>query len=140
MEIVIFFVFVAVCALALLWASRKTKAETELEQRKRAHRNRQRAEKLVAKREALLSKNDAVWETRRHHATTGVDRVNRFAPKSASGDIPEYDGYSRRDRHHVHDRNARVHEDRETEKGFTMTAVHYRADEDEDEGTAKTAS
>lgn len=138
MEIVIFFAFVAICALALLWASRKTKAETDLAHRKRAHRNRHRADKLVAKREALMSKNDAVWETRRHHATTGVDRVNRFAPKSESAGIPEYDGYSRRDRHHVHDRNARVREDAETEKGFTMTAIHYRADEDDSE--AKTAS
>lgn len=142
MKIVIFFIFVAVCALALLWASRKTKSETDLERRKRAHRNRHRAEKLVASSEALLSKNDAVWETRRHHATTGVDRINRFVPKSASAGVPEYDGYSRRDRHHVRDRNARLREDAKTEEGFTMTAVRFRSDEeDTDAGVdAKTGS
>jgi len=139
MEIAIFFVFVAACALALLWASRKTQAETDLERRKRAHRNRARAGKLTAKDEALMATGDGVWHTRRNNASTGVQRVNRFAPKSESGDIPEYDGYSRRDRHHVRDRKARVREDPETEKQFTMTAIHYRTDEDE-ETPAKTAS
>lgn len=139
MEIVIFFMFVAACALALLWASRKTKAESDLARRKRAHRNRARSEKLTAKSEALMASDEGVWNTRRHHASTGVQRVNRFAPKSASGDIPEYDGYSRRDRHHVRDRNARVHENVDGEKSFTMTAIHYRTDDDE-ETPAKTAS
>jgi hypothetical protein len=123
----------------LVCASRKTRAESELERRKRAYRNRARAGKLTAKSEALMSSQDEVWNTRRHHATTGVQRVNPYTPKSASGDIPEYDGYSRRDRHHVRDRNARVREDANTEKQFTMTAIHYRADDDE-ETAAKTAS
>ena len=139
MEIVIFFMFVAACALALLWASRRTNTETDLARRKRAHRNRARAEKLTAASEALMSSKDEAWHTRRHHASMGVQRVNRFAPKSESGGVPEYDGYSRRDRHHVRDRNARVREDAETEKQFTMTAIHYRTDEDE-ETPVKTAS
>ena len=140
-EMVIFFVFVAVCALALLWASRKTKAESDLARRKRGHRNRQRAEKLVASREALLSNSDAVWQSRRHHANTGVDRVNRFAPKSSSSGVPEYDGYSRRDRHHVRDRNARLRENAETEGSFTMTAIRFRSDDEDAVKTdAKTGS
>jgi hypothetical protein len=139
MEIFIFFVFVAACALALLWASRKTNAESELERRKRAHRNKTRAGKLTAKSEALMSTGEEVWNSRRHHASMGVQRVNRFAPKSESGGVPEYDGYSRRDRHHVRDRNARVREDPQTEKQFTMTAIHFRTDDDE-ETPAKTAS
>jgi hypothetical protein len=139
MEIVIFFLFVAACALALLWASRKTDAETDLARRKRKHRNESRAKKLTAASETLMSTKEEAWNTRRHHATMGVQRVNRFAPKSESGGVPEYDGYSRRDRHHVRDRNARVREDSETEKHFTMTAIHYRTDEDE-ETPAKTAS
>jgi len=139
MEIVIFFMFVAACALALLWASRKTKAENELERRKRAHRNRARSGKLTAGSEALMSSKTEAWNTRRHHAALGVQKVNKFAPKSESGGVPEYDGYSRRDRHHVRDRNARVREDVGTEKQFTMTAIHYRTDDDE-ETPAKTAS
>lgn len=139
MEIVIFFMFVAACALALLWASRKTKAENELARRKRAHRNRARSGKMTAGSEALMSSKTEAWNTRRHHAALGVQKVNKFAPKSESGGVPEYDGYSRRDRHHIRDRNARVREDVSTEKQFTMTAIHYRTDDDE-EAPAKTAS
>jgi hypothetical protein len=139
MQIVIFFVFVAVCALALLWASRKTRAESELAQRKREQRNRDRAEKLVAPRDSLLSHNDAVWQSRRHHANTGVERVNQFTPKSSSSGVPEYDGYSRRDRHHVRDRNALVRESAAPEQTITMTAIRFRTD-DEEKKPVKTAS
>ncbi|MEJ2384757.1 MAG: hypothetical protein P8Y54_10215 [Xanthomonadales bacterium] len=141
MEIVIFFVFVAACALALLWASRKTQAETDLARRKRAHRNRARSSKFTASDETLMTRKEEVWNSRHHHAALGVQKVNRFAPKSESGGVPEYDGYSRRDRHHVRDRNARVREDSATEKQFTMTAIHYRTDDDEEAAApAKTAS
>ena len=58
MEIVIFFAFIAICAFALVWASRKTRSETDLAARKRAERNASRAEKLAAPGDALLSHGD----------------------------------------------------------------------------------
>lgn len=128
MEIIIFFAFIAVCAVALVWASRKTKSETALEHRKRVRRNKSRAEKLVAPADNLLAHKDEVWLSRRHHATTGVERTNKFVPKSEDTGTPEYDGFSRRDRHHVRERTAQVKEDRD-EESFTMTAVEYHADE-----------
>ncbi len=126
MEIVIFFAFIAVCAFALVWASRKTRKETELARRQRMRRNDSRSEKLATPRDTLLAHKDQVWQSRRQHATTGVVETNRFVPKSASDGSPEYDGYSRRDRHHVSDPNAHIKEEHEEE--FTMTAVEYKAD------------
>lgn len=138
MEIVIFFVFVAVCAFALVWASRKTKAETELAHKRRSRRNKSRSEKLVAPRDALLSHKDEVWATRRQHANSGVQDTNKFVPKSASEGNPEYDGYSRRDRHHVRQRTAQVKKESHAEDGFTMTAIEF--DQEPNADSAKAAS
>ncbi len=132
MEIVVFFVFIAVCAFALVWASRKTRSETELARRKRQDRNKSSADKLAAPRDNLLSHNDQVWQSRRQHATSGVEATNRFVPKSEDSGTPEYDGYSRRDRHHVMDPNAHIKEEQQEQEGeedFTMTAIEFEADE-----------
>jgi hypothetical protein len=128
MEIFIFFGFIAVCAFALVWASRKTRSETELASNTRRKRNEARSEKLKTPRDSLLAHNDQVWQSRRQNHTTGVEAVNRFVPKSLSDGSPEYDGFSRRDRHHVYDRRAQVKEEHEEE--FTMTAVEFRSDPD----------
>ncbi len=124
MEIVIFFAFIAVCAFALVWASRKTKSEAELARQKRMERNAARSDKLTSPRDNLLSHGDQVWQSRRQHANTGVEKVNPFVPKSEAGDGPEYDGYSRRNRHHVRDRTAHIKEDTKSDD-FTMTAVEF---------------
>ena len=127
MEIVVFFVFIAVCAFALVWASRRTRSETELERTRRRERNKSSADKLSAPRDNLLSHNDQVWRSRRQHATSGVLATNRFVPKSEASGTPEYDGYSRRDRHHVMDPNAHIKDERKEDE-FTMTAVEFEAD------------
>ena len=128
MEIAIFFAFIAVCALALLWASRKSKSEAEYMHKQRLARNDARADKLVAPRDNLLAHKDEVWQSRRKHATVGVTATNRFVPKSETIDAPEYDGFSRRDRHHVRERNAKVKEDHPEE--LLMTAVQFESDEE----------
>lgn len=128
MEIVIFFVFIAVCAAALFWASRKTRAETDLATRNRAKRNTQRAEKLAAPRDSLLSHGDQIWQSRRQHASTGVIPTNPYTPKSESDGAPMYDGYSRRDRHHVHENKAKIHEAMDDEE-LTMTAIQVEPDQ-----------
>ena len=138
MEIVIFFVFVAVCAFALVWASRKTKAETELAHKRRVRRNKSRSENLVAPRDALLSHKEEVWATRRQHANSGVESTNKFVPKSVSDGNPEYDGYSRRDRHHVRQRTARVKAESHAEDELTMTAIEF--DQEPNVDPAKVAS
>jgi hypothetical protein len=136
MEIVIFFAFIGVCAFALVWASRKTKSEAELARQQRIKRNAERSDKLVSPRDSLLSHGDQVWQSRRQHANSGVEKVNPYVPKSEASDGPEYDGYSRRNRHHVRDRNAHIKEDSETEE-FTMTAVEF--DQEKKKGPEKAA-
>lgn len=127
MEIAVFFAFIAVCALALLWASRKSKSEADLMRKQRLARST-RADKLVSPRDSLLAHRDEVWQNRRKHATVGVTATNRFVPKSETIDAPEYDGYSRRDRHHVRERTAKVKEDHPEE--LLMTAVQFHSDEE----------
>ena len=136
MEIVIFIDLIGVCAIELVWASRKTKSEAELARQQRKERSADRSEKLVAPRDNLLSHGDQVWQSRRQHANSGVEKVNPYVPKSEASDGPEYDGYSRRNRHHVRDRNAHIKEDSETEE-FTMTAVEF--DQEKKKGPEKAA-
>ena len=136
MEIVIFFTFIGVCAFALVWASRKTKSESELARQQRIQRNAERSDKLASPRDNLLSHGDQVWQSRRQHANSGVEDVNKFVPKSEAGDEPEYDGYSRRNRHHVRDRSAHIKESTESDE-FTMTAVEF--DQDVKKGPEKAA-
>lgn len=127
MEIIIFFTFIAVCAFALVWASRKTRDETKLARRNRVSGNKSRAEKLLAPRDTTLAHKDQIWQSRRQHATSGVTHTNLFVPKSEDSGTPEYDGFSRRDRHHVRERTAQVKEEHGEE--FTMTALKYDSDE-----------
>lgn len=129
MEIIVFFAFIAVCALALLWASKRSKSEADLVRKQRLARTGTRAEKLVSPRDSVLAHREEVWQNRRKHATVGVTATNRFVPKSDTIDAPEYDGYSRRDRHHVRERTAKVKEDRPEEE-LRMTAVQYHSDEE----------
>lgn len=135
MEIVIFFAFIGVCAFALVWASRKTRSEAELARQKRAERNTSRSDKLTSPRDNLLAHGDQVWQSRRQHANSGVEKVNQFVPKSESKDEPEYDGYSRRNRHHVRERTAKIRESSEDES-FTMTAVEFKQEKKKGPGKA----
>ncbi len=109
MATIYFIFFIVVCALVVFWAMRKSQAETDLvRQRKTAQLKKSGVEKLETPRDNLLSHNNELWQSRRNRATTGVSRTNQFIPKSVSKGEPEYDGYSRRDRHHVRERTAQV--------------------------------
>lgn len=105
MEIVYFVSFVAGCAVIAVWVVvRSNKRRTP------GHERLKKAQKdlLHTPSQYTLSRPDQVWRTRRHSADTlGVNRTNAFVARSLGQD-PEYDGYSRRDRHHVRDRNAHI--------------------------------
>lgn len=106
MEIIYFIVFVAACAALLLWASSKSgknrsrRAETR-ESRTRARVKKQQADLLSTPSSYLLANRGEVWRQKRQKAVEDVIVTNRFVPKSVSAGEPEYDGFSRRDRHHV---------------------------------------
>lgn len=107
MELFLFIVFVAVCALLLFRATSKPKNRISAKQERRLKEKKARAQLLETPAVYTLSRPGQPRRTRRDPATLGVSRTNRFSPKSRSTD-PEYDGYSRRDRHHVTDLNAQV--------------------------------
>jgi hypothetical protein len=115
MEIVYFIAFIVVCAALVMWGTGKSKKETELAQRRKAKAKKSRAELLVTPSDYTLSRPDLLRYTRKNGDALGVTPTNLFAPKSQAPE-PEYDGYSRRDRHHVRDPNAAVKKEAQVEE------------------------
>jgi hypothetical protein len=69
--------------------------------RAQARAKKQQADLLSTPSSYLLSNSGEVWRQKRQKAAEDVIVTNRFVPKSVSAGEPEYDGFSRRDRHHV---------------------------------------
>ncbi|MCU0988886.1 MAG: hypothetical protein MUE63_04680 [Xanthomonadales bacterium] len=110
MEIVYFIAFIVACAFLVIWSTGKSKKETELAQKRKAKVKKSRAELLETPADYTLSRPDQLWFTRKSASALGVTPTNLFAPKSQAPE-PEYDGYSRRDRHHVADPTATIKQD-----------------------------
>jgi hypothetical protein len=106
MEIIYFIMFVAACALLLVWATgksgrkRKQQAKTAA-LREQSRLKQQKADLLTTPSNYLLANRGEVWAKKRQKGADDVIVTNRFVPKSVSAGEPEYDGFSRRDRHHV---------------------------------------
>jgi len=90
----------------LVWAAgksgrkRREQANTQALRAKARGKNQQ-ADLLSTPSSYLLSNSGEVWRQKRQKAAEDVIVTNRFVPKSVSAGEPEYDGFSRRDRHHV---------------------------------------
>lgn len=93
METVIFLIFVGACAFIAVWVTRKSGKQKNL--------SRTPSEKLTPTTHDRLSRKEDIWEARRQFAEKNLSSVQRYVPKSAAAAEPEYDGYSRRDRHHL---------------------------------------
>jgi len=102
MEIIYFIMFVAACAILLMWAAGKSGSKRKQQAKNRAIRGKQKqADLLSTPSTYLLANRGEVWRQKRQKAAEDVIVTNRFVPKSVSAGEPEYDGFSRRDRHHV---------------------------------------
>jgi len=106
MEIIYFIIFVVACAILLMWAAGKSGSKRKQQAKNRAIRDTARgkqkqADLLSTPSSYLLANRDEVWRQKRQKAAEDVIVTNRFVPKSVSAGEPEYDGFSRRDRHHV---------------------------------------
>jgi len=99
METIFFLVFVGICAFAVVWVTRASKAKTDLALKNK--RKNQVAGKLTTPLDSTLSHREEIWEKRRNLAAKGFVETQSFIPKSEAGAAPAYDGYSRRHRHHV---------------------------------------
>ena len=100
MELILFIVFVAVCAFLLHRATRKSKEEVDANHQRKLRERRARAEQLKTPAVYTLARPDQPWHTRRNPATAGRSQTEPFGLQPESHES-EYDGYSRRDRHHV---------------------------------------
>lgn len=92
METIWFLIFIGICAFLVVWASFRSKSKTDLAAR--------RAKKLEHPVDNRLAHKEKIWDERRKAAAEGTAPKQSFALKS-EGTEPEYDGYSRRDRHHL---------------------------------------
>ena len=107
MELFLFIVFVAACGLLLIRASKKSQQKVDVDHDRKEKEKQARAKLLETPATYTLARPDQPWHTRHKLANTGVERTNVFVPKSESAG-PEYDGYSRRDRHHITDLDAHI--------------------------------
>jgi hypothetical protein len=116
MEIAAFLSIVLICVLLGLWlAHRKPRKPTAAELKKKLDAYNDRADKLSTPPSYLLSRPDHLWQKRQQDVEPDVTPTNRFAPKSRSSGVPEYDGYSRRDRQHVVVGTAHIKKDRDAD-------------------------
>ena len=101
METIYFLIFIGVCAFAVVWATRRSKAGTDLGSRRTSARNIVTSDKLVTPVDNRLAHKNELWEARRKQATKGCNSRKKFIPKFEAAKEAQYDGYSRRDRHHL---------------------------------------
>jgi hypothetical protein len=101
METIYFLMFIGVCAFAIVWVTRRSKRRTDLGSRRTSARNISHADKLLTPADNRLAHKNELWEARRNQATKGLRSRQQFIPRFEAAKEAQYDGYSRRDRHHV---------------------------------------
>lgn len=101
MEMVFFLVFIAVCGTVIFFVSRGSKSKTDLGRRRKRKGFNAPDEKLQTRSDSVLGNRNELWKARREHVTQNVGTKQTFVLKSEAEKQPVYDGYSRRDRHHL---------------------------------------
>lgn len=101
MEMVIFLVLVGIFGTVILVVARKSKSRTALARRHSRKGFNAPDEKLLVRSDTVLGNKNEMWKARKEHATESFSTKPSFIPKSEAEKQPVYDGYSRRDRHHL---------------------------------------
>ena len=122
METIYFLIFVGACAFVVVWATRKSRLDADRAKRQAAAQQKTLSEKLMPTASSRLLDKEKLWEARRKHATEGFGSGRPFVPKFEASAYTEYDGYSRRDRHHL-TRKAKVAEEEHTRDTHIKHAV-----------------
>jgi hypothetical protein len=128
MQIFYFLMFIAACAVVLIWAMGRSRKETDLAGHKTTVKKKQHTDRLSTPSDHLLSHRNQVWHNRRHKVAEDVSMTNRYAPRSLSAGEAEYDGYSRRDRHHVAAQKVHVKKEGHAEE-LSMTSMRFKRGE-----------
>jgi hypothetical protein len=101
MEAIYFLIFIGVCAFLVVWATHRSNNKADLaKKRKVVKKEAPGSDRLAHPLDNRLAHKEEIWEQRRKHASKDLSATQSFIPKSVSN-TPQYDGYSRRDRHHL---------------------------------------
>jgi len=130
METIYFLIFIGVCAFVVVWATRRSKSETHLASRRHSKKARLVNDSLTTPISNRLSHKEEIWDRRRKQATKGFSTPQKFVPKFEAAQAAEYDGYSRRDRHHVTaSEHVKTEAHIEGHGDFSMTSVEFDSKE-----------
>jgi len=145
METIYFFLFIGACIGIFALAARKSKSKKDLERRRSHITSGPESGKMQLRR--LVNKEE-IWKARQRHASEGYTPRKSFVPKSELKGEAEYDGYSRRDRHHL-TKAANIKEEAHVESIMSeddaaTSFVAWKAEEDSaptlDLGKSKTSA
>lgn len=125
METIYFLAFIGVCAVAVFVATRRSKTPKNLAARRKEKRPIT-TEKLYHPADNRLAHHEQIWAERQMRTSKTFEEKPSFIPKSVSGGDPGYDGYSRRDRHHLVPKG-HVKTDHKT--GHWMSATKLESDD-----------
>ena len=130
METIYFLIFIGVCAFAVVWVTRRSKSKTSLASRRNSKKATFVNESLTTPANNSLSHKEEIWDRRRKQATKGFSAPKKFVPKFEAATEAQYDGYSRRDRHHL-TASEQVKEEAHIEGhgDFSMTSVEFDSKE-----------
>ncbi len=101
METIYFLIVIGVGAIVVIWATRSTKSEKSLAQRRAREKYEKQHSKLAMPVDNRLSHKEEIWKARCKDASEGLAAPLPFIPKFEAESASQYDGYSRRDRHHL---------------------------------------
>jgi hypothetical protein len=101
MGTIYFLIATGVIAFFVVWATRRSSKSHDLEKKSYSAEGKQAFEKLTPTSHDVLSRKEEIWEARRSQVKRDFSAPRRFVPKSVAAAEPQYDGFSRRDRHHL---------------------------------------
>ena len=128
MNTIFFLIFIGACAVAVVWAARTSKAKTDLARKSKTASAKPTRAKLATPPDNRLAHSDQLWERRKKRASMGGGDQPNYVPRSEAPSAPLYDGYSRRDRHHLTPKGAVKEEDHiEDRHGLTMTSIKFKS-------------
>jgi hypothetical protein len=123
MEAIYFIAVVSALGIGLAWFLLTPRKKTLSTRRlQKQHEKKARTDLLTTPSDYLLARQDQMWHKKRQAQPEDLIPTNRFAPKSVSGGVPEYDGYSRRDRSHVVVGTAYIKKEERVEEPLTKPA------------------
>lgn len=130
METLLFVAFVAVFGLIVFLPVHKSRQQTELRRRQRAQKKETAiSNRLSTPADNLMSHKREVWQKRQQKVRRDAAERPDFIPRFEKAKDGEYDGYSRRDRHHLTPTGS-AKKQQSKEEEFTMTAVKFEPDAD----------